>query len=88
MFNKFHSVHARISTDEREEMLDVSTYCIKTFKTIFYYMKMFINFNLFKMINKIMQRYKLFNMFKSNGLKLKKKKKHLTGSFCGVTMIV
>lgn len=24
MFNKFHSVHARISADEREEMLDVS----------------------------------------------------------------
>lgn len=24
MFNKFHSIHARISADEREEMLDVS----------------------------------------------------------------
>lgn len=24
MFNKYHSVHARISADEREEMLDVS----------------------------------------------------------------
>lgn len=26
MFNKFHSVHARISADEREEMLDVRIY--------------------------------------------------------------
>lgn len=34
MFNKFHSVHARISADEREEMLDVR---ILHFRVTYYY---------------------------------------------------
>lgn len=57
MFNKFHSVHARISADEREEMLDVRIHMIKNWSILKiwkYYFQLFKKEKLepFKIVSK------------------------------------